>query len=113
MSEAPLSAATAKGRTRLYYAACVCLLVAAAGLRFHDLSEKPLRHDEAAAAFLSMGALSDVIHGTRHHNSSPILYPLVLHAVQKVESTPFSIRIVPAVASILTVAAMRREATCG
>ena len=90
---------------RLYYAACVCLLVAAAALRFHDLSEKSLRHDEAASANLSREAISEVIRGIRYH-SSPILYPLVLHAVQKVESTPFSIRIVPAVASVLTVAAL-------
>ena len=90
----------------LYYAACVCLLVAAAGLRFHDLPEKSLRHDEAAAANISRGALSEVIPGTRCCNSSPILYPLVLYAAQKVESTPFSIRIVPATASVLTVAVM-------
>ena len=93
-------------KTRLYYAACVVLLVAAAGLRFHDLSEKSLRHDEAAAANISRGALSEVIPGTRYANSSPILYPLVLYAVQKVESTPFSIRVVPATASVLTVAVM-------
>ena len=89
-----------------YHAACVALLVAAAALRFHDLSEKSLRHDEAAAANLSREAFSEVIHGNRRYHSSPILYPLVLHAVQKVESTPFSIRIVPAVASVLTVAAL-------
>ena len=97
------------GRDRkacLYYAACICLLVAAAGLRFHDLSEKSLRHDEAAAANISRGALSEVIPGTRWGNSSPILYPLVLYAVQKVESTPFSIRVVPVTASVLTVAVM-------
>ena len=90
----------------LYYAACVCLLVVAAGLRFHDLSGKSLRHDEAAAANISRGALSEVIPGTRWGNSSPILYPLVLYAVQKVESTPFSIRVVPVTASVLTVAVM-------
>ena len=93
-------------KTHLYYAACVCLVVAAAGLRFHDLSEKSLRHDEAAAAKFSSGALSEVILDTRCCNSSPILYPLLLYAVQKVESTPFSVRIVPATASVLTVALM-------
>ena len=93
-------------KMRLYYAACVVLLIAAAGLRFHDLSEKSLRNDEAAAADISRGALSGVISGTRYGNSSPILYPLVLYAVQKVESTPFSIRIVPATASVLTIALM-------
>ena len=92
--------------TRLYYAACVCLLVLAAGLRLHDISEYYLRLDEAVAANTARGTLSEVISGTRCCNSSPILYPLVLYAVQKVESTPFSIRIVPATASILTVALM-------
>ena len=90
----------------LYYAACVVLLVVAAGLHFHDLSEKSLRHDEAATANISRGALSEVISDTRCCSSSPILYPLVLYAVQKVESTPFSIRIVPAMASVLTVTVM-------
>ena len=90
----------------LYYAACVCLLVVAAGLRFHDLSGKSLRHDEAAAANISRGTLSEVISGTRCCHSSPILYPLVLYSVQQVESTPFSIRVVPATASVLTVALM-------
>ncbi len=90
----------------LYYAACVVLLVAAAGLRFHDLSEKSLRHDEAATANYSRGALSEVISKTRCCSSSPILYPLILYAVQKVESTAFSVRVVPASASVLVVAVM-------
>ena len=93
-------------KTRLYYAACVVLLVVAAGLRFHDLPGKSLRHDEAAAANISRGALSEVIPGTRYRNSSPILYPLALWAVQQVESTPFSVRVLPATASVLTVAVM-------
>ena len=90
----------------LYYAACVCLLVAAAGLRLHDLSEKSLRYDEARTANISRGALSEIVRDTRCCNSLPILYPLVLHAVQKVESTIFSVRIVPATASVLTIALM-------
>ena len=94
-------------KARLYYAACVVLLVVAAGLRFHDLSEKSLRHDEAAAANISTReALRKVITGTRYRNSSPILYPLALWAVQQVESTPFSVRVLPATASVLTVAAL-------
>ena len=90
----------------LYYAACICLLVAAAGLRFHDLSEHSLRYDEARTANISRGALSEIVLDIRCCNSLPILYPLVLHAVQKVESTIFSVRIVPATASVLTIALM-------
>ena len=90
----------------LYYFACVVLLVVAAGLRFRDLSGTPLWYDEAVAANNSKGELRDVIPNTRHSNSCPILYPLVLYAVQEIESTPFSVRIVPAMASVLTVAVM-------
>ena len=97
------------GRDRkacLYRAVCVVLLVVAAGLRFHDLSEHYLWSDEATTAYNSSGTLSEVVTATRYGNSSPILPPLVLYAVQQVESTIFSVRIVPATASVLTVAAM-------
>ena len=93
-------------KTRLYYAAGICLLVAAAGPRFHDLAERQLSFDDAATANYSRGTFSEVISNTRHHNSSPILYPLILYTVQKVESTIFSVRIVPATASLLTIALM-------
>ena len=93
-------------KTRLYYAAGICLLVVAAGPRFQDLAERQLSFDDAATANYSGGTFSEVISNTRHHNSSPILYPLILYAVQKVESTIFSVRIVPATASVLTIALM-------
>ena len=63
-------------------------------------------YDEAVAANNSSGTLSEVIPNTRHRNSSPILYPLALWAVQKVDVSAFSIRILPATASVLTVAAL-------
>ena len=91
-------------KAHLYYVACVCLVVAAAGLRFHDLSEHQLRFDEAITANQSKGAFSEIIPSIRCCNSLPILYSLVLFAVQKVESTIFSIRVVPATASVLVVA---------
>ncbi len=84
----------------------MCLLIVAAGLRFYDLPGNSIWHDEAVAANNSRGSLSEVVPNTRHSNSSPILYPLALWAVQKVESTPFSIRVLPATASVLTVAVM-------
>ena len=93
-------------QTLLYYAVGVCLLVAAAGLRFYDLPGNSLSHDEAAAANISRGAPLEVIYGTRCCNSSPILYPAALWAVQQVESTPFSVRLLPAAASVLTVAVL-------
>ena len=94
------------GESRLYYAACVILIVVAAGLRFHDLPSNSLDHDEAVAANNTRGALGEVLPNTRSKNSSPILWPLGLWAIQQVESSHISLRIVPAVASTLTVAVL-------
>ena len=91
---------------RLALAAFVCLLVVAAGLRFYTLPENSVWYDEVIAADNSSGALSEVVPNTRHGNSSPILYPLALWAVQKVDVSAFSIRVLPATASVLTVAVL-------
>ena len=93
---------------RRYAIGGVCLLIAAAALRFYDLSANSLWHDEAIAAINSRGAFSEVVvnAGGRYANTSPILYPLALWAVQKAASTEFSVRLLPAVASALTVAAL-------
>ena len=98
--------ATAVNARRLCIIACVCLLVVAAALRFYNLSNNSLWFDEARAAVNSRGALSEVVVKTRHENSSPILYPLALWAVQKAASTDLSVRFLPAAASALTVVAL-------
>ena len=84
----------------------VGLLVVAAGLRFYDLSGNSVWYDEVAASRNAGGALSEVIPNTRYGNTSPILYPLALWAVQKVDISAFSIRLLPATASVLTVAVL-------
>ncbi len=91
---------------RLILAAFVCLLVVAAGLRFYDLPGNSIWYDEAVVANNSRGSLSEVVTNTRHSNTSPILYPLALWAVQKVDVSAFSVRVLPATASVLTVAVM-------
>ena len=92
--------------SRRYIIACVCLLIVAAALRFYNLSDNSLWYDEAKAAVNARGALSDLVVNTRHENSSPILYPLALWAVQKAASTDFSVRFLPAAASALMVGAL-------
>ena len=91
---------------RRYVIGGVCLLVVAIALRFYGISEYGLLYDEALAAVNSKGAFAEVIYNTREKNSSPILYPIALWAVQKVASTEFSARVMPAAASALTVAAL-------
>ena len=91
---------------RRYAIAGVCLLIVAVSLRFYNLSDHSLRFDEAKAALNAGGAFSEVLLYTRDANTSPILYPLALWAVQKAASTDFSVRFVPAAGSALTVAAL-------
>ncbi len=93
-------------RERLVLAACVGLLVAAAALRFYDLPGGSIWYDEAVATDNVSGSLREVVPNTRARNSSPILYPLALWAVQKVNVSIFSVRLLPATAGVLTVAAM-------
>ena len=78
----------------------------AAGLRFHNLPSNSLWLDEAIVATNAQGTISEVVGNTRHNNSSPILWPLGLWAIQKVQSSHVSLRIVPAIASTLAVATL-------
>ncbi len=97
---------TAANNRHYFVIACVCLLIIAAALRFYNLTGLSLRYDEAKVALNSIGAISEVWDNTRYENSSPILYPIALWAVQKATSTEFSVRFLPAAASALTVGAL-------
>ncbi len=90
----------------LYYVACVVLVVAAAVPRFYALPSDGLRADEAIASLNAQGSFGELIENTRTQNSSPILWPIGLWLIQKIEVSRLSIRLAPAVASTLTVAAL-------
>ena len=89
-----------------YYAAGASVLCLAFGLRFHDLPGNALWFDEAIAANNARGTWADVMAHTQQRNSSPLLYPFLLYAIQKIGSSPFSVRVASAAASVLTVAVM-------
>ena len=93
---------------RRYAIGCACLLIVAGALRFYDLGANSLWHDEAVAALIAQGTLSEAVinAGTSYSNTSPALYPAMLWAVQKVASTEFSLRFMSAAASLLTVGAL-------
>ena len=97
---------TIKHHDRLYLVACIALIAIAAALRLANLATPTLWLDEAVAANNAKGSFSELIANTRDRNSSPILYPLILFAVQKWQSTALSVRMVPALSSVLTVAAL-------
>ena len=91
---------------RRYVVGGACLLIVAAALRFYGMSDYGLGYDEALAALNSKGAFGELLYNTRNKNSSPILYPIALWAVQQIESSTFSVRVMPAIASALTVGAL-------
>ena len=91
--------------TLIYAVAASVVVIAAAALRFDGLGETSLGGDEAAAAVWSQGSLAQVFDYTGK-STSPILYPLALWLVQKVEVSAFSVRLLPALGSTLTVAAL-------
>ena len=99
----PGTVANVRGRFTWYAIVAVSLLAVAAALRFYELGQ-PLAHiDEVALSNNSAGTLAEVIQYTRERNSSPLLYPLILWAVQQVDLSPFSIRLLPALSGVLTV----------
>ena len=87
----------------LYIVVCVAVLAIAAILRFGGLSDEALWDDEVVVADNSLRTISETIDRTRGHNSTPPLYPIVLHFIQRVDISVFSMRIAPAVAGFLTI----------
>ena len=97
------AAAGIRGRLTWYAAAAIGLLAVAAALRFYELGQLLAYRDEAIVALNSGGTLGEVLRETRGRNSSPLLYPFLLWAVQQIDQSPFSMRVVPALSSVLAV----------
>ena len=89
-----------------WFGLVLCLIIAAAASRFQELAEFSLRHDEAVASDISAVPLSELLQNIQKWHSAPALYPLALWLTQQVETTTFSVRVLPAAASALSVAAM-------
>ena len=88
-----------------YYPAAVCLLLLAVILRFYDLSGSPLSQSEYVATAVAIGSFPQFL-ATLHRDSVPIIHPLLLWLLQDVAYSPFSVRAIPATASVLTIAAL-------
>ena len=89
-----------------WFCLVLCLIIAAAASRFHELTKFSLRDDEAVASEISAVPLSELLQTIQERHSTPALYPLALWLAQKVEISTFSVRVLPAAASALSVAAM-------
>ena len=80
------------------------MLLTAAALRFHDLGGESLWYDEAVSVVVSRGSFGEIVENIRRDSTTAILVPLALRAVQSVESSNASLRLLSASASVLTVA---------
>jgi 4-amino-4-deoxy-L-arabinose transferase-like glycosyltransferase len=81
----------------------VIIVLLGAGLRLPGLGTRSLWFDEALAADNSRGTLAETVAQTRVNNSSPILYPLILYAVQKVGDGAVAVRAVSFTSSTLLI----------
>lgn len=91
------------GSTRFYVVIATLLLIVAGLLRTHNLSETSLWLDEARAANNSRGGFIETITKTQHKNSSPVIYPMLLYLVQKIDSSSTAVRLPSAIASMLAI----------
>lgn len=78
-------------------------LGAAMALRFYLLDYESLWYDEAVSALASRGPFAEVVENLRRDTTMAILVPLLLSAVQSVEISTFTVRLVSVAASSLTV----------
>ena len=89
-----------------YLTAGICLILTSAGLRFYGLTEHGLRYDEVMVPRVTSGSFSEVFSGFPVIHPGPVLYPVMLWVVQKIDSSMFSIRFLPAASGVLTTAAL-------
>jgi hypothetical protein len=95
------------GRPMREFVLCATLiLLLAASLRVYHIEQRSLWLDEAIAANISRGTLSQTLILTRDLHSAPITDPLILYAVEKVNAGPLAVRIPSLVASMLAVFVM-------
>jgi hypothetical protein len=91
---------------RVFLLISILIVLLAAALRIHHISQRSLWLDEAVAANISRGTLAETFTLTRREHSAPGVHPLVLYAVEKVSAGPLAVRIPSLVASVLAVIVM-------
>ena len=87
-----------------YYAAALCLLLAAAVTRFYALPEHTLIYDEANVVANARGDFGLLVRLTRWRDTPPLLMPLILYGVQRIDGSALAVRLPAATASVLTIA---------
>lgn len=91
---------------RLFLLASAVIVLLAGSLRVYHLAQRSLWLDEAIAANISRGTLSQTLILTRGFHSAPIVDPLILNGVEKVGNGPLAVRMPSFIASVLAVVLM-------
>jgi hypothetical protein len=84
----------------------VLILLLATALRVYHISQRSLWLDEAIAANISRGTISQTLTLTRGLHSAPIIDPMMLYVTEKVASGPLAVRFPSFLASLLAVLLM-------
>ena len=87
-----------------YYAVALGLLLAAAVTRFYALPEHTLIYDEANVVANARGDFGLLVRLTRWRDTPPLLMPLILYGVQRIDGSVLAVRLPAAIASVLTIA---------
>src|SRR5580693_1702549 len=87
--------------SRLFLLASILIVLMALSLRLHHLAQRSLWLDESIAANISRGTLQQTLTLTRGLHSAPITDPLILYAVERVNSGSLAVRMPSLVASVL------------
>lgn len=96
-----------KKSQRQTFLLCAALVVlCAVALRAYHLSERSLWLDEAIAANISRGTISQTLTLTRGLHSAPIVDPLILYTTEKIGTGPLDVRFPSFLASVLAVLLM-------
>jgi len=82
---------------------CIAILLIAGGFRWYRIAERSIWLDEAVVANYARQSLTNNITKTRLGSSSPVIYPLVLQAVQRVDDSVFAVRSTSAAFSLLAI----------
>ena len=88
---------------RAFLLVSVLIVLFAVALRIYHIGQRSLWFDEAVAANISRGTLAEALTLTRAEHSAPIVHPLLLYAVEKVDAGPLAVRGPSLVASVLAV----------
>lgn len=91
---------------RTYLVACLVVLLLGGGSRLHRLAERSLWLDEAKVAVFARQPVLETVSRIRLAGSSPVVHPLLLNLVQRVDDSALAVRLPSALFSLAAVAVL-------